>query len=172
MPLDPLGRLAIAVPGAPGRFPTYRSFSTATVDEVLGDAARGAVRVRATTFDHLLFLNRGGHFEPHPLPSQAQLAPAFGIVVADFDGDGHRDLALLETGSAGKSAVDFVSGNGSKLVYSEQIALGKDSPNAITTGDLDGDGRPDLVIALGSGGVAVMLNQTPGAMSSRSARWP
>jgi len=116
--------------------------------------------------------NGGGGFSLGTTTTTVMLPATGHLVVADFDGDGHRDLALLETGSAGKSAVDFVSGNGSKLVYSEQIALGKDSPNAITTGDLDGDGRPDLVIALGSGGVAVMLNQTPGAMSSRSARWP
>ena len=167
MPLDPLGRLAIAIPGAPGRFPTYGKFSTATVDEVLGDATRGAVRVRATTFDHLLFLNRGGHFEPHPLPNEAQLAPAFGIVVADFDGDGREDLFLAQNFSptaidtprldAGAGIILLGDGRGAFRplgVRVSGIAMLGDQRGAAAC-DYDGDGRVDL--AVGENGAATRL---------------
>ena len=167
VPLDPLGRLAIAIPGAPGRFPTYKAFSTASVDEVLGDAARGAVRVRATTFDHLLFLNRGNHFEPHPLPNEAQLAPAFGIVVADFDGDGREDLFLAENFSptaidtprldAGAGLILLGDGRGGfrpLSVRASGIAMLGDQRGAAAC-DYDGDGRVDL--AVGQNGAATRL---------------
>ncbi len=40
------------------------------------------------------FLNRGDRFEARPLPWQAQLAPVFGLSMADFDGDGNEDVVL------------------------------------------------------------------------------
>ena len=48
---------------------------------------------RSTTLASTVFLNRGDHFEAVPFaPAQAQWAPAFGLTVADFDGDGHEDI--------------------------------------------------------------------------------
>jgi len=171
MPLDPLGRLAIAIPGMPGRFPTYRGFSRASVDEVLGDAARGAVRVRATTFDHLLFLNRGGHFEPHSLPNEAQLAPAFGIAVADFDGDGREDLFLAQNFSptaidtprldAGAGLVLLGDGHGGfrpLSVRASGIAVLGDQRGAAVC-DYDGDGRVDLAVAQNAAATRLWRNR-------------
>ena len=91
------------MPGSAGWFPaigerirSFNAYANATADQVLGPAARTALRFGATTFDHLIWLNRGDHFEPHPLPLEAQLAPSFAPVVADFDGDGQEDLVLSQ----------------------------------------------------------------------------
>jgi hypothetical protein len=66
------------------------------VQEVLGGEAATAGELRATTFDSMVFLNRGDHFEARQLPIEAQFAPAFGISVADFDGDGNEDVFLAQ----------------------------------------------------------------------------
>jgi enediyne biosynthesis protein E4 len=159
MPLESLTRLGVAIPGAPARFPTYAAFAKATVADVLGDASRSAVRVGATTFDHQLFLNRGGHFEAHALPNAAQLAPAFGIVVADFDGDGREDLFLAQNFSptaletprfdAGAGLVLLGDGHGGfrplSVLESGISALGDQRGAAAC--DYDGDGRVDLAVA-------------------------
>src|SRR5437764_2791085 len=159
MPLESFERLSIALPSLPSRFPTFTAFSSSTVDEVLGDAARFSVRVGATTFDHIVFLNRGAHFEAHALPPAAQLAPAFGIVVADFDGDGREDLFLAQNFSP--TALDtprFDAGAGVLLlgdgrggfrplgVRSSGIRVLGDGRGAAAC-DYDGDGRVDLAVA-------------------------
>ena len=105
----------------------------------------------------MVFLNRGDHFELHPLPLPAQVAPAFGLVVADFNGDGKEDLflnqnffalppdvsrydggrGLLLTGN-GDGTFEPVSGAESGLeIYGE----GRGSAAL----DYDRDGRVDLV---------------------------
>jgi len=40
--------------------------------------------------------NRGDHFLVAPLPFEAQVAPAFGVCVADLDGDGYEDVFLSQ----------------------------------------------------------------------------
>jgi hypothetical protein len=158
-PLTPLERLGVAIPGAESRFATFAAFSQATVDEVLGEAARSAVRVGATTFDHIILLNRGTHFEMHPLPPVAQLAPAFGIVVADFDGDGKEDVFLAQNFSptsgdtprfdAGAGLILLGDGRGGfrpLSVDESGIAVLGDQRGAAAC-DYDGDGRVDLAVS-------------------------
>jgi hypothetical protein len=159
MPLTPLPRVTLAVPGAASRFASFTAFSRATVDDILGDAARSAVRIGATTFEHTIFLNRGSHFEAHPLPSVAQLAPAFGIVVTDFDGDGREDVFLAQNFSAtsietprfdaGAGLVLLGDGRGGFRplgVRESGISVLGDQRGAAAC-DYDGDGRVDLAVS-------------------------
>jgi hypothetical protein len=47
------------------------------------------------TFATSLVRNNGdGSFTLVPLPTEAQLAPVYGILASDIDGDGHTDLLL------------------------------------------------------------------------------
>lgn len=173
MPLESFARVAIAVPGARERLATFADYSRATVDQLLGPAAARAVRVGATTFDHTLLLNRGDHFDARPLPPLAQLAPAFGIVVADLDGDGHEDLFLaqnffptnVETPrfDAGAGLVLLGDGRGGlrplSVARSGLEMLG--DQRGAAAADYDGDGRVDLAVAQNGG--ATMLWHNRGA---------
>jgi hypothetical protein len=147
------------VPGVESRYPSFTAFSSATVDDILGQAGPAAVRVGATTFDHLILLNRGTHFEPHPLPPAAQLAPAFGIVVADFDGDGREDLFLAQNFSptsidtprfdAGAGLLLLGNGRGGfrpLSVRESGISILGDQRGAAAC-DYDQDGRVDLAVS-------------------------
>jgi ASPIC and UnbV/FG-GAP-like repeat/FG-GAP repeat len=76
------------------RFPSYRSYATATMDKVLTPEQReGAVILEANQFRSCLFRNDGGgKFTMIPLPTQAQLSMLNGMVAGDFDGDGNLDV--------------------------------------------------------------------------------
>jgi hypothetical protein len=104
-------------------------------------------------------LNRGDHFEVVRLPDAAQFAPAFGVCVADFDGDGNEDIFLDQNFFAttpetprcdagrglwlrgdGKGGFRSVSGQESGIaIYGEQ--------RGAALCDFDGDGRVDLAVA-------------------------
>src|SRR5207248_1661556 len=91
-----LSALSQAAPLLSQYFPTHESFSAAGVEEIFQPLKVHPREARATTLASMMFLNRGDHFEAVYLPTEAQWAPVFGIVVADFDGDGWDDVFLAQ----------------------------------------------------------------------------
>jgi hypothetical protein len=151
--------MAGAMPFLRGVFKMHREYGAAGISEVLGDHLKEAKQVSANTFASMVFLNRGDHFEAIPLPFEAQLSPAFGVVVGDFDGDGTEDVFLsqnfftTETQTSrcdagrglllqgdGKGGLRPVPGQESGImVYGEQ--------RGAAAADYDEDGRLDLVVS-------------------------
>jgi hypothetical protein len=78
------------------RFPTYRSYAVATMDEVLTKNEReGALILQANDFSTAMLRNDGnGHFTLIPLPPEAQWSVINGMSVGDFNGDGQLDLVM------------------------------------------------------------------------------
>ena len=150
------------------RFPTHAAFARASVPELLaGFAPR---RAEARQLASLVFLNRGARFEARPLPLEAQLAPAFGLAVADFDGDGREDLFVAqgffgtrpEDGrlDAGRGLVLLGDGRGGFTAMSGAesgvVIYGEQRGAAVA--DYDGDGRPDLVVTQHGGATQLLRN--------------
>jgi hypothetical protein len=78
------------------KFPDYKSYAVATMDQVLTpDERKGALILQANDFQTCLLRNEGnGRFTRIPLPVQAQLSVINGMVAEDFDGDGKLDVVL------------------------------------------------------------------------------
>jgi hypothetical protein len=158
-PLIGYARARVAVPAIVQRAKSFSAYADANIDQLLGGTRAPVYRLEAVTLDHTVFLNRGDHFEPHAMPEQAQLAPAFYAGVADFDGDGKEDVfiaqnffptvlgaprydagrSLLMTGD-GKGGLTPLSGARSGvIVYGDQ--------RGAAYSDIDRDGRLDLVVS-------------------------
>jgi enediyne biosynthesis protein E4 len=154
------------------KFPNYETFSQASVEEVLGDRGGAAKHLEASWLDSTVFLNRGGRFEAQPLPVEAQVAPAFGIGVADFDGDGSEDVFLsqnffgtrTETSryDAGRGLLLRGDGRGNFIAVSGQqsglMIYGEQRGAAV--GDYDRDGRTDLVVTQAGAETKLFRNET------------
>ncbi|MBX3734667.1 MAG: VCBS repeat-containing protein [Verrucomicrobiae bacterium] len=147
---------AMAYPWLRAAVPTYTAFSEMTVPEIFGGRLQRTTRMEIRWLATTLFLNRGDHFEARALPDAAQLAPVFGLVVLDADGDGAEDLVVAENwfdqdpltarNDAGRGLWLRGDGRGgfTPVPLSGLAAYGQQRGAAVA--DFDGDGRPDVVL--------------------------
>ncbi|HEX9509872.1 MAG TPA: VCBS repeat-containing protein [Puia sp.] len=117
------------------KFPDYKSYAVATMDQVLTpDERKGALILQANDFQTCLLRNEGdGRFTRIALPVQAQLSVINGMVAEDFDGDGKLDVVL--------------SGND----YGTEVSVGRyDALNGLyLRGDGKGNFTPQSILKSG-----------------------
>jgi enediyne biosynthesis protein E4 len=79
------------------KYPKFGPLAQAPMTEVLSEAERkDALVVSASYMQSVYVENLGqGQFAVRPLPIQAQVAPAFGLLAHDADADGLLDLVLV-----------------------------------------------------------------------------
>ncbi|MEP0132998.1 MAG: VCBS repeat-containing protein [Eudoraea sp.] len=78
-------------------FNSFGEFGEATLPEVFPDGLLDdATKLTFNYMQTSWIENLGdGHFESHPLPIGAQLAPVYGIITTDFNNDNLLDIALV-----------------------------------------------------------------------------
>src|SRR5688572_29914912 len=96
VPERTLKLFGMAMPLTRQRVKTYEQYGQLSVQELFPEELKSARSHEGSVLASTVFLNRGGRFEPVPLPREAQFAPAFGISVTDFDGDGNEDIYLAQ----------------------------------------------------------------------------
>lgn len=142
------------------RLPTFAAFGEAQLEDIFAPAALAeATMLAATEFRSGVYLNEGGRFRFVPLPVEAQLAPVFGAASTDVNGDGKTDLVLVGNSHApAPVAGRFTGGVGVVLLGNGEGGFEAATPRAsgfVVPGsarglallDLDGSGRPSLVVA-------------------------
>ncbi len=167
VPIRQLGSLARGLPKLKQIFSSNRAFSEASTESILSEFTGNTETASVNWLQSTVFLNQGERFDAIPLPAEAQWSPAFGVSVADFDGDGYEDLFLAQNFfgvrsdvsryDAGQGLVMKGLGNGRFQSVSHTASginiLGEQRGAAVA--DFDHDGRVDL--AVGQNGQAVKL---------------
>jgi hypothetical protein len=129
----------------------------------LGNCADGDTLVA------ILLSNGDGTFQPAIVYRTGGYAFAPSVAVADVNGDGQSDLIIADwrCGSTGfDGCVSVLLGNGASTFQTAQIyGSGGSDAEEIVVADVNGDGKPDLVVTNGGGSpstVGVLLGNGDG----------
>jgi hypothetical protein len=172
VPVKGFDAMRKALPWVQTRYTSYGAYSQASVEDILGERFAACGCLEANTLETMVLLNRGDYFEVKALPIEAQFAPAFGICVADFDGNGTEDLFLSQNFygtdaetpryDAGRGLLLLGDGHGSFATVPGQtsgIQVYGEQRGAAAC-DYDGDGRTDLVVTQNGNTTKLYHNET------------
>ena len=163
---DGTGRFT-TIPGSP--FATGAAPISVAVGDFNGDGNLDIVTAneRANNVTVLLGNGAGGFTAAPGSPFTVGTSP-YSVVVADFNGDGHPDIA---TANYTTHNVTVLLGNGAGAFAADPgspFAVGT-SPTSLTVSDFNGDGSPDLAVAnYGSYSVTVLLGSHSGGFTVAS----
>jgi len=124
-------------------------------------SSEGSVLLRLFTMMILLLLatseiSLGTGIAFKPAVSYPVGTAPMAVAVGDFNGDGKLDLAVANSGnpSAGDDGgISVLLGNGDGTFQAARDVSAGKNPGSVAADDLNGDGRVDLVITNGDGGV-------------------
>ena len=165
-----------AMPFLRSKFSTFHAFASASLEEIYPPGKLSAsLRLEATVTASGLLLNDGkGRFEFHELPRMAQISPARAMVFFHADGDGKLDLFMAqnffspqrETGRMDGGLGLLMPGDGKggfTPVRPDRsgIVVARDMADVIAA-DMNGDQRPDLIIATNDGPLFVFTARPAG----------
>ncbi|MBK9718543.1 MAG: VCBS repeat-containing protein [Saprospiraceae bacterium] len=76
------------------KFPTYKDFANAKLEDILGSGLDSGAHYQAKEFRSIILNNNKGKFSILPLPKHAQFSPIQGIIIKDLNNDGHKDIII------------------------------------------------------------------------------
>ena len=162
-----------AMPFLQEKFPSFHQFALAELSQIYSpESLQQSTKYTANQLRSMVLLNDGtGKFTFQALPELAQIAPGFGTILEDINGDGDLDLVIAqnflhpqpETGQmdggmglllAGDGAGNFrsVAPNVSGISVAGQGM-------ALTVADLNQDAAPDLLMSINDQNTITWLNQ-------------
>ena len=162
-----------AMPFLRAKFPTYHEFALQSVDGIYSQSSLDdALRFDVNELDSGILTNDGqGRFSWQSLPRITQIAPGFGVGLADFNCDGHLDMVMAqnsfspqrETGRMDGGVGQLLVGDGTGSFrpvepHDSGIVVPGDA-KALAITDLNVDGRPDVVFSVNNGPLRAFINQ-------------
>jgi hypothetical protein len=154
------------------KFDTYHEFASASLTEIYEPEIKKKPFREVNFLDSAIFWNQDGkYFEVQSLPTMAQMSPAFGVAVADFDNDSFLDIFLANNFFASQPETGFMDGGLSLLLRGagnrkfvpawpneSGIAINVASYGAALA-DFDADGDQDIAVSTNNDRMRLLENK-------------
>ncbi|MEQ9442010.1 MAG: VCBS repeat-containing protein [Cyclobacteriaceae bacterium] len=160
-PVHPRDDMVRQLNGLRNQFASYADYADATLKDVLTpDQQQEANILEANLMESCYFENLGDfRFAVHPLPTEAQMAPVFGIQVADYNQDTFPDLLLI----GNSYATEVRTGRYDAFTGLCLLGDGKGNFTAIPSAEsgfwMTGDAKAMTSLTLGDGSALVLTTQ-------------
>lgn len=147
-------------------FPVHRDFGLKTVEEVLGVFENTNPLVLTANYLKSAYLeNQGdGSFALQALPIEAQIAPIYGMIAKDFDGDGYKDILLQGNDHGMETAMGKADAFNGLLL----IGDGKGGFEPITLAEsgfyMPGDAKALVEVRQANQAIAILASQNKGPL--------
>src|SRR5437867_1595386 len=162
------GNLAVLLGNGDGTFQAARTIDVGitpafvAVRDVNGDGRPDLAVANFRSNDVSVLLGNGDGTFQAPRNFDTGTGP-LSMAVGDVNSDGQADLAVdnFDFNIRGPNTVSVLLGNGDGT-FREPVSFGAGvNPTSVAIGDLNGDGRPDLVVTnFNSDNVSVLINNT------------
>ncbi len=167
-----------AMPFVREKFNTYHKFASATLTDIYTQTAlQQSESFEVNYLKSVVFINDGkANFKAVPLPELSQIAPGFGVIATEVNGDGKADIYLAqnfyhpqrETGrmAGGMSVLLLGDGSGSfNEIWPNRSGLTvPEDARGLASCDLNDDGWVDFAVGVNDGKMKLFENK----MSSNS----
>ena len=161
------------------KFETYHDFALASVSDIYEPEIKQGPFRTVNFLDSAIFWNDGDKFRVESLPNLAQISPAFGLQIVDFDGDGQLDILMANNFFASQPETGYMDGGLGWLLTGDGdgkftpvwpnrsgVVLNKDS-NGLAVADFDLDGDLDALVGVNNSEVQLLENRAAHEKSLR-----
>lgn len=157
-----------AMPGLKQKFPTFKSFAVAPLDDIYGkDKLKESKKLSANILESGILINMTEEgelpkFKFQPLPRLAQISPIFGLAFTSIDGDAYPELYVVQNFFGPQRETGRMDGGVSLLLKNNKGQFSPIWPDkshllvsgdakALTISDLNNDGLPDFHVSVNAG---------------------
>lgn len=137
--------------------------------DITSDGRTDVVGLTGSTV-HVFPQAADGTFGPGLDTAASSSIAAAGIAVADLNGDGRQDVALSAGGNTPSSHIDVFAQTAAGTLAAPTALPSYDVPGPLAVGDLNGDGRADLVVTHNAWEKIGVYYQTPDGILSPEER--